>query len=192
MSDEDITPPARPVAHGFDLAMLPLIQAQHYTKADRPEVRQIVIHTAEFPKVPNAAMRLARRFAMTDRPASAHYCVDDAAVVRCVRDEDVAWHAPGANRTGIGIELIGYAGDVAAGWSEPYSVGVLATAAPLVMALCVKWSIPVLKLAVEDLKAGKRGICGHADVNQAFGKSSHTDPGAAFPWAEFLAAVLNA
>ena len=42
------------------------------------------------------------------------------------------------------------------------------------------------------LRAGARGITGHADVSVAFRKSDHWDPGPAFPWAAFLRQVSAA
>jgi N-acetyl-anhydromuramyl-L-alanine amidase AmpD len=40
-----------------------------------------------------------------------------------------------------------------------------------------------------DLRAGKRGITGHADVSDAFRRSDHHDPGTAFPIEAYLARV---
>jgi hypothetical protein len=50
---------------------------------------------------------------------------------------------------------------------------------------------------VADVKAGKRGICGHREVSLAFGQSSHIDPYACdscsgdFPWGQFMDMVQN-
>lgn len=40
-----------------------------------------------------------------------------------------------------------------------------------------------------DLKAGRRGICGHVDVTDAWHQSDHDDPGPWFPWDKFMAVV---
>ena len=40
-----------------------------------------------------------------------------------------------------------------------------------------------------DLKAGKRGVCGHTDVTDAWHQSDHDDPGPWFPWDRFMAVV---
>ncbi|WP_446924560.1 hypothetical protein, partial [Klebsiella pneumoniae] len=40
-----------------------------------------------------------------------------------------------------------------------------------------------------DLKAGKRGVCGHVDVTDAWHQSDHDDPGPWFPWDKFMAVV---
>ena len=99
---------------------------------------------------------------------SAHYCVDADSIVQCVRDQDVAWHAPGANHDGIGIEHAGRAKQTGRDWSDAYSAAMLERSAALVADLCRKYSIPVTWLYAADLKAGKRGITTHAAVSKAF------------------------
>ncbi|QEM41576.1 lysin A, N-acetylmuramoyl-L-alanine amidase domain [Gordonia phage Forza] len=48
-----------------------------------------------------------------------------------------------------------------------------------------RWSkdygIPLVVLSVADVKAGKKGICGHNEISLAFRQSDHTDPGPNFP-----------
>jgi N-acetyl-anhydromuramyl-L-alanine amidase AmpD len=65
----------------------------------------------------------------------------------------------------------------------------LARAATLTAEKCIAYGIPVTKIFPADLLAGKRGICGHVDVTNAWHQSDHTDPGPDFPWASFLASV---
>lgn len=52
-----------------------------------------------------------------------------------------------------------------------------------------KYNIPVVKLTPAELRAGKRGFCGHHDVSLAWGESDHVDPGAGFPWDYYLQLV---
>ena len=52
--------------------------------------------------------------------------------------------------------------------------------------MCVRHAIPLRRLQPSDLVERRRGICGHADVSAAFGKSDHWDPGSGFPWDRFL------
>lgn len=121
-----------------------------------------------------------------------HNCVDNNSVVQCVLEKDVAHHAPGANHNGIGIEHAGYASQSRAQWLDEYSTAELRVSAKLVADLCSRWSIPIAKLSVEELRAGKRGICGHLDVTNAFnGGEGHQDPGPNFPWTEYLEMVRN-
>jgi N-acetyl-anhydromuramyl-L-alanine amidase AmpD len=122
---------------------------------------------------------------------SAHYCVDNDSVVQCVRDEDVAWHAPGANHDGIGIEHAGRARQSGRDWSDAYSTAMLERSAALAAELCRRHAIPVTWLYPADLKAGKRGITTHKAVSDAFGRSSHWDPGPGFPVERYLGLVRS-
>lgn len=57
-----------------------------------PKVRGIVIHwTGNVDKGADAYAN-RRYFNTTERPASAHYIVDDKVVIQCVPDNEVAWH----------------------------------------------------------------------------------------------------
>lgn len=164
----------------------PFVQARNYTKASRKSIDLLVIHTMEAPEKPDTAENVARWFAGPTAPqASAHYCIDADSIVQCVRDQDVAWHAPGANRNGLGFEHAGTARQTTADWSDDYSRRMLARSASLVAQKCRDYAIPAARLGAADLKAGKRGITGHVDCTQAFG-GSHVDPGPNFPWQRFL------
>ena len=46
-------------------------------------------------------------------------------------------------------------------------------------------------LSAADVKAGKAGICGHVHASDAYHLSDHTDPGANFPWGEFMTQVAS-
>lgn len=171
------------------LGFLPFIQAAHCQKLFprvRP-IRHIVIHTMEAPEKPTTAQAVAEWFAGPSSPiASAHYCVGQRGVTQCVRDTDIAFHAPGVNGAGLGIEHEGYAKQTAAEWDDPPSRATLWHSARLVNRLCKLYGVPVVRLSAEDLKAGKSGITGHGDVSQAFKGSSHWDPGQGFPWGHYL------
>lgn len=171
-----------------------LIPARNYTPAHRSGARLLVIHSMEAPEKPGTAKSVANWFAGPVAPkASAHYCVDSVDVIQSVRDEDIAWAAPGANNDGIHVELAGYARQSAAEWDDAYSKAELTLAAHLCADLAAKWDIPIRRLTVEQVKDGKtRGFCGHSDVSKAFGKSDHTDPGKGFPWDSFMALVQSA
>lgn len=119
-----------------------------------------------------------------------HNCVDSNSIVQCVRDRDVAWHAPGANHNGIGIEHAGYAKQSRKEWLDAYSSAELAISAKLVGHLLALYNIPLVKLTPDMLRAGARGICGHKDVTDAFsGGRGHQDPGPSFPWDAYLALI---
>lgn len=167
------------------------IQARHFTAAKRTEVDLVVIHDMEYPERPGAAEWCAKFFAGPSAPkASAHYCVDNDSIVQCVRERDVAWHAPGANKRGIGIEHAGYARQTAAQWQDEYSHAMLELSAELTANICHRHNIPVQRPTVPELKAGARGIIGHNDATEAWrdGKG-HWDPGPHFPWGWYLERV---
>jgi N-acetyl-anhydromuramyl-L-alanine amidase AmpD len=163
------------------------VQAAHFTRADRSysDIDLVVIHTTEGPETERRSDATAAWFADQRSGGSAHYVVDPVQIVQCVREEDVAWGAGGANRRGIHIELCGKAGQTAADWADGASRAELDLAARLVADLCRRYSIPEVRLDPAALKAGATGIAGHADCSQAFG-GTHWDPGPAFPWDLFL------
>lgn len=185
------------------------IAAKNFTRATKPRtITLVVIHTAECGERTGSATSIARYFA--DQPkhgaldpkwcrrdkdgnlvpwsgASAHCTVDSIDAVQSVRDEDIAWHAGPANGYSIGIEHAGRAGQTPAEWADDYSIATLERSAKLVASLCHRYSIPVVRLAAEDLATGKRsGICGHVDVTRGLKSGAHWDPGPNFPWALYL------
>jgi N-acetyl-anhydromuramyl-L-alanine amidase AmpD len=184
----------------MNLSGIPYREAANWSK-DLPAgpKRLIVIHAMEYPERVGAADWCARYFAGEKAPqASAHACVDAGQVIQCVPWDRVAWHAPGANRFGIGIEHAGFSNQTVAEWQDAFGMAMLGLSSQLVAQLCVKFTIPVDFLdAAELLAAGDKasGITTHAQVNLAFKKSDHMDPGRGFPMGDYLklvsAQVLN-
>ena len=185
------------------------IEAANYTKANRSKVDFIVIHDEEFPEQPDSAERVANFFhnqpknkisdSSVNNPivssggSSAHYVVDNNSVVQCVKDEHVAWDAPpNTTKPHIGVEHSGFATQTREQWLDGYGRDMLHISAKLVAKKCVKYNIPVRKINAADLRAGRRGICGHADVSAAFGMTSHKDPGEHFPWNWYIERVKRA
>lgn len=167
------------------------IQARNYTKGRETRIDVVVLHTMEAPEKPDTAEAIARYFATTTRDASAHYCVDSNSIVQCVRDEDVAWAAPGANSDGIQIEHAGYARQTRGDWEDDFSKGMLELSARLAAEKCREYRIPVVWLYPADLRAGRRGITSHDNVSKAFGRSTHYDPGKGFPVQRYLRMVAR-
>jgi N-acetyl-anhydromuramyl-L-alanine amidase AmpD len=168
------------------------IQAKNFGPArGSAPVKWIVIHTMQAPEKPHTARAVAHWFAGSDAPqASAHYCIDSIEVVGCVKESDVAWGAPGANRFGIHLEHAGYAEQTPDEWHDDYSRACLARSADLAREIALRYGIPIRHLSPDDLKNGEKGFCGHIDVTVAFNHGKgHTDPGAWFPWEEYLAMV---
>ena len=173
------------------------ILAKNYTNTTRAKVDWVVLHSTENPIKPGTARNVALWFAGAQAPqASAHYIVGPDAIVQCVRETAVAWAAPGANATGIQIELVGQAHKtdwLRDGTGVTDGLQVLRRAAPLVRAICERWMIPLERVDAAGLLAGARGITTHASVGAAFKKSTHVDPGGVgdvrWPWEPFLKLV---
>lgn len=171
----------------------PFVPAKNFTRVGGRTINLVVVHDMESPETAKTAESVAAWFAGPNAPqASAHYCIDSDSIVQCVRDQDVAWHAPGANHDGLGLEHAGYARQSRAEWLDAYGIQMLAKSARLTAELCAKYGIPIRHLNAADLRRGDKGITGHVDVSQAFRRSDHTDPGASFPWDTYLAMVAGA
>lgn len=186
--------------HDRDLAQsqgfIPFVQSLNYTRV-YPAFRQIdviVIHTMESSEKPGMAENVALWFAgktkYTAPRASAHFCIDSIATIQCVRQMDVAWHCPGINHNGIGIEHAGRASQTKDQWNDDESKAILRKSAKLVAKLCKEHNLPIIKLSPDELKAKRRGLCGHNDGSIAFpgpGRN-HWDPGI-FVWEKYLEMV---
>jgi N-acetyl-anhydromuramyl-L-alanine amidase AmpD len=171
---------------------VPFLQAKYFTKSGKRAIDLIVIHDMEYPERLDGAENVAKFFQRGGSEASAHYCVDGDSIVQCVRDMDIAWHAPGANHDGIGIEHAGYARQTAAEWADDYSEKMLQLSATLCAELCKTYNLPHAFVDVPGLLKGLRGFTTHNNVSKAFKKSTHTDPGPNFPFAHYLELVEQA
>lgn len=155
----------------------------------------IGIHTMEAIEGPNTAENVAAYFKRVD--ASAHWCVDNNSRVRSVNDGDTAWTLPGANSRSLNLELAGYAKQTSQDWADAYSIDMLEIAALCAAEWCIKYAIPIRKLNDAQIRIGEKGFVGHDDISRVYKKSTHWDPGPAFPWVYFLdrvrvqAAALN-
>jgi N-acetyl-anhydromuramyl-L-alanine amidase AmpD len=169
----------------------PFVASPHVTRTNGRQIDLIVIHTMEMDEKGETAENCAHWFQNPAAKVSAHYCVDNNSIVQCVRDQDVAWAAPGANSDGVHIEHAGRAAQSGRDWSDPYSTAMLARSAALAAELCTKHKIPAVWLVAADLKAGKRGITTHKAVTDAFKRGTHWDPGTGFPFEKYLALVRS-
>jgi hypothetical protein len=166
------------------------IMAPKFHRGRISPIRLVVIHDMEAAERLDTAEAVARYFQTTDRDVSAHVNADADSRVRCVRDVDTAWSAPGANHDGLQLEMAGFANQGAGGWADAYSQRMLREqAAPQVREWCQLWSLPMRHLTDAELAAGQKGIVGHDQVSRVYKRSTHTDPGPTFPWAQFLTLV---
>jgi hypothetical protein len=178
------------------------LRAFRTSDGDNRPIRRIVIHATcggrGYPRESAAgvARQTAQYFQSPGAGGSAHYIEDLSFEEHCLPDEAIAWHAP-PNQHSIGIEICADGGEpyrnfvpyTRKQWLSPQVWPAVERAARRTRELADRYGLPLRKLTVSQVRAGKPGICGHADVSAAFGQSSHTDPGRTFPWKEFLAAV---
>lgn len=163
-------------------------QARNYTKGPRADIRWIVIHSMEAAEASTTAENVASWFASTAAPgASAHFCIDDNSIVQCVKEDDIAWHAKGGNKYGIGLEHAGYAKQTQAQWLDAFSKQMLQRSAALTADICKRRNIPLTFLNAEALKRGDKGVTTHKEITKAFAVAGgHIDPGPNFPMDQYL------
>jgi len=179
---------------GPETDKFPFIQARFFRPfgPGRRPVRLIVMHTMEVPERDGIAKDIAIDFSRRpeDKKASAHLCIDNKEIFQSVKDNDIAFAAPGANEDGIHLELAGRAAQTAEDWKDAYSTAVLEKAANAAAQYCLKYEIPVRHLTNEELgDPVTKGFVGHVQVTDVFKLSTHRDPGEAFPWDHFLERV---
>lgn len=152
-------------------------------------VKRIVVHCTVGADGTNA-MSTVKYFKSSAAKGSAHAVADSDEVLECAHDNVVCWHAP-PNTHSLGIELCCSLSSQGKGhWSLPSHVSMMKLAAKWVALQCYEHGIPPRKLTVAQVRAGEQGVCGHYDVSQAFGQSSHWDPGPYFPWVLFMNYVV--
>lgn len=163
--------------------------AAHTGGATNKPIDRIVIHgtTGENACVPGHARVIARYFRTTTRDASAHYVVDPAETVQVVYDSVVAFHAP-PNTHSLGVELCDRVVGPLERWDDKNHRDMLERAAKLVAGLCLAYDVPARFVGPQGLRDGRRGVTTHAVVSEAFGQSSHWDPGL-WPRAAFMRRV---
>lgn len=116
----------------------------------------------------------------TDSVSSNYYCDKDS-LTQSLRTEYVAWHAGSTwgNEKAIAYELTGLNQWTESQWRRNIRWDKLARQ---VARDCNKWKIPIRTLTVEQMKGRKlKGIVTHNQMRQAWGGTTHTDPGSNFP-----------
>lgn len=164
--------------------------ANHGGHGNKP-VHRLVIHGTVTPCAPGWAEKVARMFRTTTRPASCHYVIDPDTEVQVVWDSVIAYHAP-PNSHSLGFELCDTVTGPASRWRDRNHRAMLRRAAPLVAQAALAYDVPIRRVGGRKLRAGARGICGHSDVRDAWGQTTHWDPGPSFPWRTFMRLVRDA
>ena len=153
---------------------------------------QIVIHTTESDLEVGGAFNVASWLSRTDYRASAHFVVDVEETLITVDLEDTAWGVGGPqNNSGVQIELVGAASSTREDWLSPSAAYQLCRAAALTAQIAQVYDIPLRLLEAPGLLVGTAGVVGHYAYSEAFGLSTHTDPGPGFPWDAFLAQAAS-
>lgn len=154
--------------------------AKHSGQGNKP-INRIVLHGTVSPAVKGDARNIAAYFRSSSAGGSAHYIVDPGEVVQSAYDDVIAWHAP-PNGHSIGVEFCDPVGGPNGAlpvtrWDDAAHRAELKLGARLVAELCLAYNVPPVMLTPAQLRAGKRGLCEHDDVSDAWGQSSHWDLG---------------
>ena len=152
----------------------------------------VVIHSAEaadFSGEDATAEAVATYFARLDVDASTQLAVDRDSCVRMLPDLVIPWGASGANHDGLHVEICGRASWSRARWLESGNRPMLERAAAKAARWCWLYGIPRRWLTVAEPRADRRGLTTHVDVNHAFERGDHWDPGPWFPREWFLDSV---
>ena len=166
---------------------------KYHGDIDNKPIDWLVLHSTVSPCVPGGARSIARYFRETITvPASAHYVTDPREAVQVTWDSVEAYHC-GYNRHSLGIEMCDNPGPMpsyAPGsrlwrklrtrwrWADRNHRAMRAVTAKLVAQLCAAYDVPARFVGVGQLRAGRRGITTHANMSEAFHRSTHWDPGA--------------
>src|SRR3954468_22701563 len=170
------------------------IQAKNYTATRGRSIDLGILHDMEMPESATTAEACANFFhnqAKGPSGSSAHYCCDNNSTVQCVKDKDVAWHAPGANHDGIGIEEAGYARQGRRAGMDKNSKQILdKQVIPLLARICKQYKIPPVFLTAPALVAQRRGISTHWQGTKAVSHGQgDTDAGLNYPIAYVIHGV---
>lgn len=170
---------------------LPYVQCAYYG-IRTVNIRRVCVHTPESPERWNGADSLAQYLADPNRnrrKGGYHFVTDGNSAVRTANLGHVVAGAGGDNEHTVHICLIGYAGQSAVEWTDPFSVGAIDQAARIAAELLPRYKIPARRLSVPEIRANGFGLEGHVDVGDAFGKTDHWDPGPHFPWNLFITGI---
>lgn len=143
-------------------------------------LRVVVLHTPEtgldLDPPDTSAEAVARYFAHTDRPASAHENVDSDSHVPLLPDDHVAFHVRSYNTHTWGIEISSRHDQ----WDEVPDWWLDATldrSAQRVARVCRDHGIPARFIDRRQVDAGEAGITYHSELDPG----RRSDPGAGFP-----------
>lgn len=122
------------------------------------------------------AENVARYFSTTDRPASAHVCIDADSTVECLPDEVTAFHAKDGNSNGLGVEQ-GW-GHLDWGKNPARDLQVIALSAKWHAPRVKRYDVPLQRVTAAQWNGGVKGFIDHSRLDP----TRRLDPGPNFPW----------
>ena len=161
---------------------------------NRPPTRYVVHATAGgrgYPRESAAGVAHATALYFRTQAAggSAHYVHDAGGnEEHCVPEDVIAWHAP-PNQHSIGDEICSEPSYTRDQWLSNAVWPAVRASALRCREVCDRYGLPKVKIGAADLLAGAHGVCGHVDVSNAWHQTTHWDPGANFPWDDYMAVV---
>lgn len=175
---------------------VPVVQAKGYTpgRPDGPPL-WIVWHTTEqLTETLTSAEAIASYIhnPSDGRRVSYSFAADADSILQLVECDSSPWAAGSrpANNRGIHYGLVGRASQTRAQWLDPFGRAMFDRVAPIVRADQARYGIPMRQCTVADLLARRPGHTTHDMCRQAFGGTTHTDPGPNFPW-DYLFELLD-
>lgn len=151
----------------------------------------IAIHnTSNDASATNEASYAARR---TDG-VSAHFYVDNTRVVQSLDTNARAGHAGSANGNGnaIAVEITGTNGKSRTWWENNVAWSELGRVLGYLIAKDPDYAdFQVRRASVAEMRSTPKvkALYSHDDMRRAWGGTTHTDPGEAFPWDRLIAAI---
>jgi len=153
----------------------------------RGAIQIIVLHTAEaspdYVDADTTAEAVSSYMSNNTRQVSWTATTDSDSAIFELPDSFLAQHVGGYNTIALGVEMA----TIAALWPsmpDDHKTAILDTTAQVVALWCQRYGIPARRLTKAQVDAGQKGIVAHGDLS-----SQRTDPGAAFPWSDFLERV---
>ena len=176
---EWVGPPDYPLAQWIEA------YSGNYAKADRTDIRWVVVHVVE-----GSAQSAINWFLDPRAKVSAHYIVSlGGTVYQMVMERDIAWHAGNKlyNSLSVGIEHEGFVK------AKMFTEHQYRASARLLAYLAYKYRIPLTRLTgVAPADASGGGVIGHDQVpdpnnpSLGGGASHHTDPGPNWDWSTYM------
>lgn len=151
----------------------PFYQAKGYSKGKKGPVRLLSIHTAEGSTTVES---LGSYFMRNDGGSSNAGIGQQGQYAEYVTYNNTAWTNPPVNSVSDTLELCAFADWTRDKWLRyPQMLRVTGH--------WIAWRASVRGIPLKHITDARgKGVVGHNDINDTYGKSSHYDPGTAFPW----------